>query len=191
MAVGRGRPPKAGRAFGRGRKPPADPASAEAARGRAISLLSRRDYPRRQLKARLEDSGFEDRAAESAVAGLEDERLVNDARYVESAIAGRRARGQGPLRIALELRRAGVPAALIREALDPRAAEWTERAIELRRRRFGAARPATAKERARQLRFLLQRGFSADQVRRALGAGADLELEDLGSTAHEADGDAE
>jgi len=193
MAAGRGRTPKASRAFGRGPRPPADPSSAEAARGRAISLLSRRDYPRRALKARLADSGFEDGAAETAVAGLEDERLVNDARYVEGAIAGRSARGQGPLRIALELRRQGVPEALIREALDPRAAEWAERATELRRRRFGAAAPTSPKERARQVRFLLQRGFSADQVRRALGSrvAEDLEIEDPGSAEDDADAGAE
>lgn len=168
------------RGFGRGRKPPEDPASADAARGRAIGLLSRRDYPRRALKKRLAESGFADAAAESAVTALEDERLVNDARYVEAAVAGRTARGQGPIRIALELRRQGVAAALVAAAVDARSPEWAERARDLRRRRFGADPPKDAKERARQIRFLLQRGFSGDHVRRALDAraGDDLELDD-------------
>jgi len=178
MPSGQGR----ARGGGRGRKPTADPASAEAARGRAIGLLSRRDYPRRALKERLADSGFADAAAESAVAALEDERLVNDARYVEAAVAGRTARGQGPIRIALELRRQGVATALVAAAVDPRAPQWAERARELRERRFGGEPPRDARERARQVRFLLQRGFGGDHIRRALDArGADrLELEDLG-----------
>jgi regulatory protein len=183
---GRGR----GRGLGHGRKPLADPASAEAARGRAIGLLSRRDYPRRALKERLADSGFADEAAESAVAALEDERLVNDARYVEATVAGRTARGQGPIRIALELRRQGVSAALVAAAVDARAPEWTERARDLRRRRFGADPPKDARERARQIRFLLQRGFSGDHIRWALGArgGDELELDD---TSHDVDSEGE
>jgi regulatory protein len=184
---GRGR----GRGFGRARKPPEDPASAEAARGRAIGMLARRDYPRRALKDRLADSGFAEAAAESAVAALEDERLVNDARFVEAAVASRTARGQGPIRIALELRRQGVAATLISAALDSRAPEWAERAVELRRRRFGSEPPRDPKERARQVRFLLQRGFSGDQARRALGArlADDLDLDDggLGEGPDEAD----
>jgi len=179
-----------GRGFGRGRKPPEDPTSAEGARGRAIGLLSRRDYPRRALKERLADSGFAEDAAESAVAALEDERLVNDARYVESAVAGRSARGQGPIRIALELRRQGVAAALVAAAVDARAPEWAERARELRRRRFGAELPRDRKERARQVRFLLQRGFGGDHVRHALDARAGEEL-DLEDAAFEAGADAE
>jgi regulatory protein len=164
----------------RGRRPPADPASAEAARGRAIGLLARRDYPRRALKARLTESGFEDGAAEHAVTALEDERLVNDARYVEAAVASRAGRGQGPLRIALELRRQGVAAALIDAAVAIRSPDWQVQATALRLRRFGRGAPADAAERARQARFLLQRGFTGEQVRAALGAAAaDLELEDV------------
>jgi regulatory protein len=175
---GTGRP--RGRGFGRGRKSPEDPASAEAARGRAIGLLSRRDYPRRALKERLADSGFAEEAAESAVAALEDERLVNDARYVEAAVAGRTARGQGPIRIALELRRRGVAAGLIAAAVDAPSPQWAERARDLRQRRFGADPPRDAKERARQIRFLLQRGFSGEHIRRALDGRAADDLDDAG-----------
>jgi regulatory protein len=176
---------------GRGGKSLQDPASAEAARGRAIGLLSRRDYPRRALKHRLADSGFDEAAAENAVAGLEDERLVNDARYVESAVASRATRGQGPIRIAFELRRQGVAAELIAAAVDARSPDWVERAGQLRRRRFGAAPPADRQERARQVRFLLQRGFSGEHVRRALDVRDDdaLDLEDAGLEAAAEDED--
>ena len=186
---GKGRP--RGRGFGRARKPPEDPTSPEAARGRAIGLLSRRDYPRRALKERLADSGFAEAAAESAVATLEDERLVNDERYVESAVAGRTARGQGPVRIAFELRRQGVAAALVAAAVDRRAPEWGERARDQRRRRFGVEPPRDPKERARQVRFLIQRGFTGDHIRQALGArGADdLDLDEAGFEAGDGDAD--
>jgi regulatory protein len=173
--------PRTGRRGGRGggRRPLADSASAEAARGTAIGLLSRRDYARSALKDRLTDAGFESATAESAVVGLEQERLVNDERYVEAAVAGRIARGQGPLRIALELRRAGVSPALVAAAIDSQAPEWRDRAILVQRRRFGPGAPRDPRQRARQARFLLYRGFTSDHVRAALGARADETFADL------------
>ncbi len=175
MPSARGRGGRGG--FGRRARPPEQPDSPEAARGRAIGMLARRDYPAKMLKSRLTDSGYAPEAADAAVTTLEDERLVNDLRYVESAVAGRTARGQGPIRIALELRRQGVAAELVTAAVDSRSPDWAERAAELRRRRFGAAAPADRRERARQVRFLLQRGFAGDHVRHALGAGLEAELE--------------
>jgi regulatory protein len=170
------------RGFGRGRKQvaPADPASPDAARQKAIGLLARRDFGARELKGRLAQAGYEAGAADAAVTDLEDERLVNDQRYVESAVATRVARGQGPVRIAMDLKRLGLAKDLVDEAVDARSPDWAERADELRRRRFGAGAPSDPKERTRQVRFLLYRGFSSDHVRAALGrAAADLTDEDL------------
>jgi regulatory protein len=169
------------RGFGRGRKkPPADPASPDAARQKAIGLLARRDFGSKELKGRLAQAGYEAGAASAAVEDLQDERLVDDARYAEAAVASRVARGQGPVRIALELRRLGVPPDLVEQAVDAKSPEWTARAGELRRRRFGTAVPTDAKERTKQVRFLLYRGFSSEQVRGALGrAAADLSDDDL------------
>jgi regulatory protein len=182
------------RRFGRGRaRPPEQPQSPEAARGKAIGLLARRDYPAKLLRSRLTESGYEPQAAEAAVTSLETERLVNDQRYVEAAVAGRVSRGQGPIRIALELRRQGVAADLVAAAVAARDPQWLTRAADLRRRRFGEAAPADARERARQVRFLLQRGFAGDHVRHALGAahdpdlGLDLEAGDLDQGPDDAD----
>lgn len=159
---------------------PDDPESVPAARGRAIGLLARRDLPRRALTGRLTDAGFHAEAAEAAVSELEDERLVNDERYVESAVASRAARGQGPVRIRAELLRMGVATELLEGAIDSRSPEWTERAVQVRSRRFGPERPASGAEAARQARFLQYRGFTHAQVRAAL-SGSPVNLEDLGS----------
>ncbi len=162
-------------------KVPQDPTDSEAARSKAIGWLARRDYPSKLLRARLGEAGFEADAAESAVADLEDARYVNDERYVEAAIAGRAARGQGPVRIALELHRQRCPKELVESLLRRDDPEWKDRAVALRLRRFGAGEPADARERQRQIRFLLQRGFTAAQVRAALtdvGGSAEVDLDD-------------
>ena len=161
----------------RRRKP--DPAAAAApddelaARLAALKLLNRRDHGARELSQRLTDRGFAALTAEAAVAALVREKLLDDARFAEHFVAYHANRGQGPVRIAHRLREAGVAAELIRAAVDATGAEWRRRCAELRRRRFGAREPATWAERGRQARFLTQRGFSADQVRAAIGKDLD------------------
>jgi len=140
-----------------------------AARLAALKLLNRRDYGARELAARLTARGFEAAAAEAAVAQLVQEKLLDDARFAEHFVAYHASRGQGPVRIAHRLREAGLSAELIAVAVDAPAAEWRRRCAAVRRKRFGAREPGSWAERGRQARFLTQRGFSADQVRAALG----------------------
>ncbi len=101
---------------------------------------------------------------------------LSDTRALESRIHVRSARF-GNLRIERELRHLGMQVdAPVRQAL--RATEL-ERAREVWARKF-AGPPASAAERARQMRFLAGRGFTADTIRAVLG-GARSEEEDFPS----------
>jgi regulatory protein len=126
-----------------------------------------------ELEARLSAAGFGPASVAEAVAGLARERLVDDGRYAEHFVAYHAARGHGPVLIAHRLREAGVSAELIAGAVDARDPAWRQRCAGVRRRRFGAGLPGDWKERARQARFLAQRGFAADQVRAAVGGDED------------------
>ncbi|HEY7740909.1 MAG TPA: regulatory protein RecX [Steroidobacteraceae bacterium] len=151
---------------------PEDP---RAARLAALKLLNRRDYGARELAERLVARGFARAAAETAISGLVAEKLVDDARFAEHFVAYHANRGQGPVRIAHRLREAGVAAETINATVDAHGADWRRRCEQARRRRFGAKAPATWAERGRQARFLTQRGFSAEQVRAAVGGNLDEE----------------
>lgn len=157
----------------RRRKPEAgaQPASddPQAARLEALRLLNRRDYGARELAERLVARGFTPPAAERAVEGLVKERLVDDSRFAEHFVAYHANRGRGPLGIAHKLREAGVSREEIAAAVDANSPAWRERCVEVRRKRFGSKLPGTWIERGRQSRFLSQRGFSADQIRAAVG----------------------
>lgn len=146
---------------------------AGAARLKALALLARRDYGRRALELRLARAGFSAATVVATLDALGEERLLDEARTVENAVRSRVARGQGPLRILAELNREGLPRALIDAAVQPVAPVWALRARAARRKRFGAALPAATVERAREARFLRQRGFSHAQIGAALGSGAD------------------
>jgi regulatory protein len=161
----------------RPRKPDAAAADADerTVRTAALALLAGRDFGRAELAKRLESRGYPGELVEAVVAALVSERLLSEERFVEQFLRLHAARGHGPVRIRMELRERGVADADIDEALDASTEDWTAIARETRRKRFGAAGPADWHERARQGRFLQYRGFSAEQIRAALGPGDDIE----------------
>jgi regulatory protein len=144
------------------------------ARGVAVGLLARRDFASGELLDRLERKGFEPATAAAAVADLIEERAVDDARYAENYVSHHGDRGDGPRRIAADLKERGLPQELIDTALAG-GPDWPSRARELRIRKFGPDAPSDWTEKARQARFLQYRGFSSDHIRSALGADIDLD----------------
>jgi len=161
----------------RPRKP--DTAAAEAdertVRTAALALLAGRDFGRAELVRRLAKRGYAAAVVNTVVDGLVAERLLSETRFVEQFIRQHAGRGHGPVRIRAELRERGVPEPEIEAGLEAAGEDWARIARDTRRRRFGLSSPADDRERARQVRFLQYRGFSADHIRAALGPGDDIE----------------
>ena len=161
----------------RPRKP--DAAAGEAdertVRTAALALLAGRDFARNELAQRLLRRGYQAAIVTTVVEGLAAQRLLSESRFVEQFIRQHAGRGHGPIRIRVELRERGVAQGDIEEGLAAAAEDWAGIAREIRRKRFGLSPPGDYRERARQARFLQYRGFSAEQVRAALGPGEDIE----------------
>ena len=113
---------------------------------------------------KLLSRGFAVEAAGEVVSGLVAERLLDNARFTESFVHSRYQRGQGPLKIRAGLHERGIDAGLVDRALDDSDPQWRELAARVRSKRFGPVLPADFRERSRQMRFLQQRGFSAEQI---------------------------
>jgi regulatory protein len=162
------------------RKPESASKAAEAdertVRTAALALLAGRDFGRRELAERLLRRGYPEALVEPVLAELVADKSLSEERFAGQFVTQHASRGQGPMRIRMELRERGVDATAIDEALDTAEADWIESARTARRRRFGAEPPADWRERAKQARFLQYRGFSSDQIRAALGPGDDTEL---------------
>ncbi|HPF27995.1 MAG TPA: regulatory protein RecX [Steroidobacteraceae bacterium] len=137
----------------------------------AAALLARRDYASAELRQKLLDKGFADDAVDSVLAGLIEQRYVDDARYAERFVAYQSRRGHGPGRIRQDLRR-WLEGATIEQALQA-GPDWAVRAREVRSSRFGPVPPEDWQEKGRQARFLQYRGFSSDHIRLALGSDFD------------------
>ena len=130
------------------------------------ALLARRDYASGELRAKLIDKGHEPSEVEAVVARFQAQRLVDDARYAERFVAYRAARGQGPVRIRMDLKALGLPSDLIEDALAG-GPDFPALAAAARSRKFGSQVPKDFREKARQARFLQYRGFSVDDIRSA------------------------
>jgi len=161
----------------RPRKPDAEAGEADerTVRTAALALLAGRDFARNELAQRLLRRGYPAAIVATVVEGLAAQRLLSETRFVEQFIRQHAGRGHGPVRIRVELRERGVADGDIEEGLAAAAEDWARIAREARRRRFGLSPPGDYRERARQARFLQYRGFSAEQVRAALGPGEDIE----------------
>jgi regulatory protein len=154
-------------------KPEAAPLDESACTRAALSLLARREHSRDELLRKLEARGFAAGVVAAAVAALERTGALAQARFTESFVRSRVARGQGPRRIRVELAQRGVAEAEIEDALAAAAVDWLTAVRAVRRKRFGAQLPRELRERARQARFLEYRGFDAAQVRAALELDGD------------------
>ena len=140
---------------------------------RALDLLARREHSRRELERKLAARGFATDVIAGALDGLERRGLLVAARFGESFVRVRVARGQGPVRIRAELAERGIDAAEAEALLAAADIDWADAARAVRRKRFGFAAPRDFKERARQARFLEYRGFDSRQIRAALELGPD------------------
>ncbi|MEM6638685.1 MAG: regulatory protein RecX [Pseudomonadota bacterium] len=135
-----------------------------------MDLLARREHGAQELVQKLTRKGFDDDCAIDAVGVLADEGLQCDERYAESVVSARIGQGKGPLHIRHGLKQSGIASSIIDAALLAADVDWLAQAVSAREKRFGAAPADDAREHARQMRFLLQRGFSAEIAHRALDA---------------------
>lgn len=136
-------------------------------RERALRLLARREHARTELARKLAPYAESIDVLDVLLDDLSARRLLSDERYVEMRMNARRGRF-GNARLAYELRTQGISAELVDAALATGDDELT-RAHQVWQRKFGGKTQALdATERARQMRFLMSRGFSAETIRRVL-----------------------
>ncbi|MCI5851624.1 MAG: recombination regulator RecX [Sutterellaceae bacterium] len=136
---------------------------------KSVSLLSRREYSRRELgeKLRRAGTGEPPEKIEAVLDALEAKGYLSDKRFAEQLVRAKASR-YGRKRLEFELRQRGLRPDEISEALAGLEETEESRARAVWERRFSEA-PSDQKERARQFRFLLSRGFSYSAAARVIG----------------------
>jgi len=135
-------------------------------KGRALRYLSGREHSRAELARKLSTYSEDPDEITRVLDELQARGFLSDARYVESVVH-RRAGRLGAARIKQELQAKGVAPERIREAVQGLQATELARARDVWQRRFGET-AADAQAQARQMRFLMARGFSAEVVRQVV-----------------------
>lgn len=135
---------------------------------RALAFLALREHSRLELARKLASRGFHGADIEPVMDRLAAEGALDERRLAESYVAERAAKGFGPVRIRAELLEKGLPAALIDPYLESMRDDWEAYLAEVYDRRFGSDPPADRDQYARCGRFLEQRGFPPEMIRRFL-----------------------
>lgn len=151
------------------------PAPALSLKGRALRYLSQREHSRFELRRKLSKYAEEGDDVDELLDFLEKNNWLSQQRFAESLI-NRKAARYGNSRVVAELQSHGVTGDALVEIKAGLSDSETARAVEVWQRKFGTV-ATDAAMRAKQMRFLLQRGFSQRAARVAMqGAPDDDEL---------------
>ena len=130
----------------------------------ALSYLTRRDHSRQELTLKLKVKGYPLDAIEPIILELVKSKQLSDERFVENYIYFRRNKGYGPERISLELRARGIKDETIAEHLQITDNAWFTEAHKVWQKRFKGTLPVDFGAKAKQMRFLIYRGFTEEHI---------------------------
>ena len=134
-------------------------------RQKALEMLSRRPYSRRELKDKLLRRGTDEQSVDECIAWLDEHGFLDDGEYAGAVARHYTAKGYGAGRVKSELRRRGIE----RELADETLAELPENSEKIDA--FIARRLSDPKDRDSVRKIgaaLFRRGYSWEEIRAAL-----------------------
>lgn len=141
------------------------------------AILSRRDHATAELKIKLGRQGYSSEQVEEAIEWGRQKRLINDQRFAQNYITSLlRQKPVGRRWLVAKLRQKGVPAGVVKDALD----QQLDRAQETKLAREAAAtwhkrHPQYESDTVRLARFLQARGFSFEVIRSTVANSTDVD----------------
>lgn len=131
---------------------------------KALGLLVRREYSRRELARKLGERGIDPEASGAALDRLAERGFQDDNRFAGAFARTRASAGYGPVRIRAELVGHGLGQEQIDAALESCERDWDVAARELIARRYAGKNLADAALRRKAIDFLLRRGFAQNSA---------------------------
>jgi regulatory protein len=136
-------------------------------------LLARREHSFHELLQKLSEK-FPDLSKDEillpALQRLQDDNLQSDSRFAEAYVRYRSTRGFGPQKIAAELYSRRLDGDLLNAALYENGPDWLAVCTDVLTKKFRIKSAAGAVERTYWQRFLQQRGFDQDDIRKAINS---------------------
>ena len=135
-------------------------------RSYAFAVLTRREYSKADLIEKLGLYAMDRDEVLKLVDELAKENYQSDQRVAEIMLSSQKRKGKGPNRIKLALKSKKIDASLIQEELKE--TDWNEQAYQLKIKKYGAKVEKEPKLKAKQIRFLMYRGFEMDAIMKAI-----------------------
>lgn len=136
---------------------------------KAVAILSRREYSEAELRRRLHQYSEDESQIDAVIARLQRENWQSDQRFAENFVSSRQNKW-GNQKILHALKNHHLDVETVAQLKDSLKETEFERALAVWQHKFHGELPKTAQEKAKQMRFLASRGFSADIVRKVLSA---------------------
>ena len=135
-------------------------------RSYAFAVLTRREYSKAELIEKLALYAMDRDEVLKLVDELATQNYQSDQRVAEIMLSSQKRKGKGPNRIKLALKSKKIDSSLIQEELKE--TDWNEQAYQLKVKKFGLPVEKEAKLKAKQIRFLMYRGFEMDAIIKAI-----------------------
>lgn len=141
---------------------------------RALRYLAQREHSRLELTQKLSRyiADAQSNQLTALLDKLEQKGFISHERVTDQVIRSRRTR-YGSKRIIFELKAKGIDGDLIRQAVTALDNTELDAAIKVWKKKFDCP-PVTPEERNRQVRFLLNRGFSSETAQQVLKQTTDI-----------------
>jgi regulatory protein len=131
--------------------------------GRALRYLSRREHSRQELRKKLLPYAESDIELDELMTKLEAQSWLSDERFAESLVR-RKSERYGSLKIVEELKQQGIEGESLIEIKERLKVSDAMRAWELWQRKFDSTITKDPKEKSKQMRYLVSKGFPLSVV---------------------------
>jgi len=131
-----------------------------------MQYLVRREHSQQELIRKVSEKGYEKPQIQNVIDELVERGYQSDARFAESYARSRVHRGIGPLRIKAELQQRGAGDCYFEMAVEDIIGSWSELLEQVYQKKYGDTPCIDRKEQLKRSRFLQQRGFSNEMIRR-------------------------
>lgn len=135
-------------------------------RSYAFAVLTRKEYSKAELIEKLCLYAENRDEVVALVNELSRENYQSDQRVAETLLSSQKRKGKGPNQIKMKLKSKKIDSSLISEELKE--TDWVQQAYELKVKKYGTEVTKDPKLKAKQIRFLMYRGFEMDAIMKAI-----------------------
>ncbi|RKG34100.1 regulatory protein RecX [Acinetobacter tianfuensis] len=135
-------------------------------RSYAFAVLTRKEYAKAELIEKLSLYAESRDEVLKLVDELARKNYQSDQRVADTLLSSQKRKGKGPNQIKMKLKSKKLDTALIADELKE--TDWVQQAYELKVKKYGTEVSKDPKIKAKQIRFLMYRGFEMDAIIKAI-----------------------